>query len=92
VRFRVDDRACFTQPRDERAVVRREVGRVVDVAASRRAHVLRVVDGLERDDGAVQRHRREIGIPAVHLVELGRVFDRVGLLAELLALGRRSAR
>ena len=89
-RLRVDDRALRAQLRDERRVERRHVHREIDVVVRRRAHVLRVERILERRDDAVHRQRREVGIAAVLRVELGGALERVGLLAEFLARGRRA--
>ncbi len=84
----VNDRALAAQLRHELVIARRKVDVVARIAAAGRTHVSGIERILERERHAVHRHGGEIGLAAELPVELGGAFQRIGLLAELLAHGR----
>ena len=77
IRFRENDCARVTQALHERRIVGRTVVGPKCVAARGRAHVVRVVLVLDRDDDAVQRPHELAGGREV-LVERCRDLERVG--------------
>jgi hypothetical protein len=87
-----DDRSLGAELLDEQMIARGEVDVVARVTAGGGTHVLRVEGVLEREHDAIHRHRLEIGMAPVHLVELGRALERVRELAEHLAHGGRAER
>jgi hypothetical protein len=73
-------------------IARREIDVVSRIAAGGRAHVLGVERVLEREDDAVHRQFVQGRVFAVAGIERGRLFERVGQMAELVAHRRRAGR
>ena len=85
-----DDRPLGAELLDEQMIARGEVDVVARVTPGGGAHVLRVEGVLEREHDAIHRHRREIGMAPIHVVELGRALEGVREPAEHLAHGGRA--
>ncbi len=90
--LRVNDCTLLTQLLDEKVIARGEVDVIACVGGARRAHVLRIERVLEAEWDAIHRHRIEIGLGAVALIERHRLLERVGMLAEHFADGRGASR
>ena len=87
-----DDRAFAAKLGDVGRVDLRHIHRKVHVVAAGASHVLGVIPVLEREDSAVHRQGRQVGVAPVLLVQFIGPFQRIRQFPEFFAGLRRARR